>query len=219
MRKLLRELQRQFPDAEISTKHLSFLETGRAQPSREMVLRLAEELDVPLRERNVLLVAAGSFVEQGDIQLVQIESPYRSLLGPLLSYIDALDRQSPDDTVTIVLPEFLPACRQALQRRRELQIVDAERSFLDSHNGFPTRCSFGEFLFDLINARGDGDVPSQIGMIWSELPHADGHRGHRLGLGFGIFPSSDEDLSQALVRDDAIQLVLPGLAAHRETVR
>ena len=46
-------------DAEISTKHLSFLETGRAQPSREMVLRLAEELDVPLRERNVLLVSAG----------------------------------------------------------------------------------------------------------------------------------------------------------------
>lgn len=46
-------------DAEISTKHLSFLETGRAQPSRDMVLRLAEELDVPLRERNVLLVAAG----------------------------------------------------------------------------------------------------------------------------------------------------------------
>jgi transcriptional regulator with XRE-family HTH domain len=45
--------------AEISTKHLSFLETGRAQPSREMVLRLAQELDVPLRDRNVLLVAAG----------------------------------------------------------------------------------------------------------------------------------------------------------------
>ena len=46
-------------DAEISTKHLSFLETGRAQPSREMVLRLAEQLEVPLRERNVLLVSAG----------------------------------------------------------------------------------------------------------------------------------------------------------------
>jgi transcriptional regulator with XRE-family HTH domain len=46
-------------DAEISTKHLSFLETGRAQPSRDMVLRLAAELDVPLRERNVLLVSAG----------------------------------------------------------------------------------------------------------------------------------------------------------------
>ena len=38
--------------AAISTRHLSFLETGRARPSREMVLHLAEELDVPLRERN-----------------------------------------------------------------------------------------------------------------------------------------------------------------------
>lgn len=46
-------------DAEISTRHLSFLETGRSRPSRDMVLRLAERLDVPLRERNMLLVSAG----------------------------------------------------------------------------------------------------------------------------------------------------------------
>jgi transcriptional regulator with XRE-family HTH domain len=46
-------------DAEISTRHLSFLETGRARPSREMVLRLAERLGVPLRERNAMLVSAG----------------------------------------------------------------------------------------------------------------------------------------------------------------
>src|SRR4030095_5896743 len=46
-------------EAEISTRHLSFLETGRAQPSRDMVLHLAEQLEVPLRERNILLVAAG----------------------------------------------------------------------------------------------------------------------------------------------------------------
>ena len=46
-------------DAEISTKHLSFLETGRSRPSREMVLHLAELLDVPLRARNALLQAAG----------------------------------------------------------------------------------------------------------------------------------------------------------------
>jgi transcriptional regulator with XRE-family HTH domain len=46
-------------EAEISTRHLSFLETGRSLPSREMALRLAERLDVPLRERNMLLVAAG----------------------------------------------------------------------------------------------------------------------------------------------------------------
>jgi transcriptional regulator with XRE-family HTH domain len=46
-------------DADISTRHLSCVETGRAQPSREMVLRLAEALQVPLRERNTLLLAAG----------------------------------------------------------------------------------------------------------------------------------------------------------------
>lgn len=47
-------------EAGISTRHLSFVETGRSQPSREMVLHLAEHLDVPLRERNHLLLAAGS---------------------------------------------------------------------------------------------------------------------------------------------------------------
>ena len=46
-------------EAEISTRHLSFVETGRAAPSRDMVLRLAECLEVPLRERNALLLAAG----------------------------------------------------------------------------------------------------------------------------------------------------------------
>lgn len=46
-------------EADISTRHLSFLETGRSTPSREMVLHLAERLEVPLRERNALLVAAG----------------------------------------------------------------------------------------------------------------------------------------------------------------
>ncbi|MDB5417217.1 MAG: transcriptional regulator, family [Phenylobacterium sp.] len=46
-------------DAEISTRHLSFLETGRARPSRDMVMHLAEQLDVPLRDRNLMLLAAG----------------------------------------------------------------------------------------------------------------------------------------------------------------
>ncbi len=43
----------------VSSRHLSFIETGRARPSREMVLHLAERLEVPLRERNGLLLAAG----------------------------------------------------------------------------------------------------------------------------------------------------------------
>lgn len=46
-------------DAEISARHLSFLETGRSRPSRPMLLRLAERLNIPARDRNLLLVAAG----------------------------------------------------------------------------------------------------------------------------------------------------------------
>lgn len=46
-------------EADISPRHLSFVETGRAQPSREMLIRLSGQLEIPLRERNALLVAAG----------------------------------------------------------------------------------------------------------------------------------------------------------------
>lgn len=46
-------------DAEVSTRHLSCVETGRAAPSREMLLKLADRLEVPLRERNTLLLAGG----------------------------------------------------------------------------------------------------------------------------------------------------------------
>ena len=46
-------------EAEISQKHLSFIESGRSAPSRDMLLHIAEHLDVPLRERNAMLLAAG----------------------------------------------------------------------------------------------------------------------------------------------------------------
>ena len=46
-------------EADVSSRHLSFLETGRAQPSRDMLVRLASRLDIPLRERNTLLMAGG----------------------------------------------------------------------------------------------------------------------------------------------------------------
>lgn len=59
-------------DAEISTRHLSFVETGRSAPSRDMVLRLAEHLELPLRERNRLLLAAGYAPTYGE---TSIDSP------------------------------------------------------------------------------------------------------------------------------------------------
>jgi transcriptional regulator with XRE-family HTH domain len=56
-------------EAEVSARHISFLETGRAEPSREMLLALANVLDVPLRERNFLLLAAGYAPIYGETSL------------------------------------------------------------------------------------------------------------------------------------------------------
>ncbi len=72
--------------AEISTRHLSFVETGRSKPSRDMVLRLGEHLEVPLRERNRLLLAAGyapAYPESGlgDPELVAVRQAVRQLMS------------------------------------------------------------------------------------------------------------------------------------------
>ena len=70
----------------ISARHLSFIETGRAQPSREMVLHLAERLEVPLRERNRLLLAAGFAPVFGERSLEAREmAPVREALERLLT--------------------------------------------------------------------------------------------------------------------------------------
>jgi transcriptional regulator with XRE-family HTH domain len=71
--------------ADVSPRHLSFLETGRSRPSREMVLHLAEELDVPLRARNELMTAAGfapAYTEHGldDAELAEVRASLRRIL-------------------------------------------------------------------------------------------------------------------------------------------
>jgi transcriptional regulator with XRE-family HTH domain len=67
---------------EISTRHLSFLEAGRAAPSRDMIVRLAQELQIPLRQRNVLLTAGG-YAEM---------YPERRLKDPGLQLVDEVVR-------------------------------------------------------------------------------------------------------------------------------
>lgn len=106
-------------DAEISARHLSFVETGRAAPSREMVLRLAERLEVPLRERNVLLVAAG----------YAPAFPQRSLDDPAL----AAARKAID----LVLRAHEP--NPALAYDRHWNLVSANRMVAPLLEGLPQR--------------------------------------------------------------------------------
>jgi transcriptional regulator with XRE-family HTH domain len=72
--------------ADVSQRHLSFIEIGRSKPSREMVLHLAAELGVPLRERNVLLLASGYAPAYSEIALEAVEFlPIRHALEKVLS--------------------------------------------------------------------------------------------------------------------------------------
>src|SRR6266849_5517214 len=68
-------------EAGVSSRHVSFIETGRAQPSREMVLMLARVLDVPLRDRNDLLTAAGyaAMYRATDLDAPALEQAGRAL--------------------------------------------------------------------------------------------------------------------------------------------
>ena len=106
-------------DAEISARHLSFVETGRAAPSREMVLKLAERLDVPLRERNVLLVAAG----------FAPAFPQRSLDDPML--------KSARQAIDLVLKAHEP--NPALAYDRHWNLVTANRMVAPLLAGVPVR--------------------------------------------------------------------------------
>jgi len=83
-------------EANVSPRHICFLETGRAKPSRDMVLQLSAALDVPLRERNALLLAAGfaPMYEETDLDAAEL-APARAALDAIL------DQQEPFPAVVM----------------------------------------------------------------------------------------------------------------------
>src|SRR5438477_7929846 len=106
-------------DAELSARDLRFVETGRAAPSRDMVLKLAERLNVPLRERNVLLVAAG----------FAPPFPQRPLDDPALKSARA--------AIDLVLKAHEP--NPALAYDRHWNLVSANRMVAPLLEGIPQR--------------------------------------------------------------------------------
>jgi transcriptional regulator with XRE-family HTH domain len=91
--------------ADVSARHLSFVETGRSRPSRALLLRLGEHLDLPLRDRNVLLLAAG----------LAPAYPERRLDDPPMAAVA--------DAVTRILAAYAPF--PALVVDRHWELVDA----------------------------------------------------------------------------------------------
>ncbi len=120
-------------EAEVSTRHVSFLETGRSSPSREMVQRLAQALELPLRERNRLLKAAGFAAQYGESSLGDAEfAPVRRALETLLRSHEPYPAFVVDRTWTILLANDRNSLRHnrggarhriSLSGRREDSIV------------------------------------------------------------------------------------------------
>ena len=135
-------------DAEISARHLSFVETGRAAPSREMVLKLAERLEVPLRERNVLLVAAG----------FAPAFPQRSLDDPAL--------KSARQAIDLVLKAHEP--NPALAYDRHWNLVTANRMVAPLLEGIPARLLGQPFNILRLAFHPEGLAPRTVNLAeWS----------------------------------------------------
>jgi transcriptional regulator with XRE-family HTH domain len=135
-------------DAEISARHLSFVETGRAAPSREMVLRLAERLEVPLRERNVLLVAAG----------YAPAFPQRSLDDPALA--------AARHAIDLVLKAHEP--NPALAYDRHWNLVSANRMVAPLLEGLPQRLLGQPFNILRLALHPEGLAPRTVNLAeWS----------------------------------------------------
>jgi transcriptional regulator with XRE-family HTH domain len=93
--------------AELSTRHLSFIETGRVRPSRSMIERICEELDVPLRERNSFYLAAG-------FAPVHTERPFTDL-GVVRAAVDAvLTGHEPNPALAVNVRWDLLAANRAM---------------------------------------------------------------------------------------------------------
>jgi transcriptional regulator with XRE-family HTH domain len=107
--------------AESSTRHLSFLETGKAEPSREMVGRLSECLDIPLRDRNTLLLAAGFVPVFSERSVSELEAAKAAIDSVLKSHAPypafAVDRHWNIVLSNAALPQLYEGCSAELLQK------------------------------------------------------------------------------------------------------
>jgi len=139
-------------EADVSSRHVSFMETGRSKPSRQMVVQIAEVLEVPLRERNALLQAAGfaPLYRQSDLDGSELASVRQSL-----EFL--LERHNPYPAVVVDRHWNL-----LLQNRASSQILP---KFVESPAALVAPVNVMQLLF-----RADGLQPSVAN--WVELSSA-----------------------------------------------
>lgn len=163
--------------ADSSTRHLSYLETGRAQPSREMVMRLAEYLDVPLRERNLLLLSAGFAPAYEERSFAELASARTAIEQVVLAHKPypafAVDRHWNIVLSNRVLPQLYVDVSPELLRPP----VNAVRLMLHPRGMAPRIVNFAEWrrhvitvLRQQIEARAEPGVQALLGEIMGYPP-------------------------------------------------
>ena len=113
--------------ANSSTRHLSCLETGRAQPSREIIRRLADCLEIPLREQNALLLAAGFAPAFAERSLAELEAAKRAMDRVLKAHLPypafAVDRHWNVVLSNFALQQLYEGCSQEMLQHRPVNAV------------------------------------------------------------------------------------------------
>jgi transcriptional regulator with XRE-family HTH domain len=176
-------------DAEISTRHLSCLESGKARPSREMVLVLASALDVPLRDRNAMLAAAGFAAVYRESTLGD------DTLAPLTQAIDLiLERQEPFGAVV-------------LDRWWDVKRMNAGAARLFAR--FPPTCDEPPVVGNVVRAVLHPHALRPYVVNWEEVAKATVQRLQR-----DLAASPDDERGQALLREVLSYPDLPAAATE-----
>jgi len=158
--------------ADSSTRHLSFLETGRAQPSREMVMRLAQCLEVPLRDRNALLTAAGFAQAFSERSLTELAAAHQAIEQVLQAHKPypafALDRHWNVVLSNRALPQLYTGCSAELLA----QPVNAVRLMLHPQGLAPRILNLAEWrehvialLRQQVDTRADAGVQALLAEV------------------------------------------------------
>jgi len=160
--------------ADSSTRHLSYLETGRSQPSREMILRITEHLEIPLRDQNTLLLAAGfapAFHESSLAELASARAAIEQILKAHKPYpAFALDRHWNVVLSNSALPQLYEGCSPDLLRKP----INAVRLILHPRGMGPRIVNFIEWrahtitvLRQQIEARADSVIQALLAEVMS----------------------------------------------------
>ncbi|KFG72711.1 helix-turn-helix domain-containing protein [Streptomyces mutabilis] len=221
--------------ADSSARHISFIETGRSRPSEEMVLRLAEHLDVPVRERNALLLAAGyaphypetplddpalDALRAGMERLIRGYEPYPALVVDatyrvlaanrgILMLLDGLPEhllEPPVNAMRLTLhPEGLAPRIRNLREWRGHLLEQMERQ-IALHRSEPLRALYEEVAAYPVPESGAGDEPAEP-VPYFALPMQIEHEGRTLSFISSI--STFNTPMDVTVAELAIETLLP----------